>query len=106
MSYLTAIVRACDRAFPAPGDLAPRAKESRAKWQARLTDEQKADVKKWQKAHHWHPNQLRHTFAIRVRKQHGLEAAQVMIGHARADVTQIYAERNAALAVSVAQQIG
>ena len=32
---------------------------------------------------HWHPNQLRHTFATRVmRKQHGLEAAQVLLGHA------------------------
>jgi len=42
---------------------------------------------------HWHPNQLRHTFATKVRKAEGLEAAQVMLGHARADVTQVYAER-------------
>ena len=55
---------------------------------------------------HWHPNQLRHTFATRVRKQHGLEAAQVMLGHEAADTTQIYAERNMALAVAVAQKIG
>jgi integrase len=42
----------------------------------------------------WHPNQLRHNFATAVRKQHGLEAAQVLLGHSRADVTQVYAERN------------
>jgi integrase len=54
----------------------------------------------------WHPNQLRHTFATQVRKQHGLEAAQVLLGHARADVTQVYAERNEALAVAVAAKIG
>ena len=55
---------------------------------------------------HWHPNQLRHTFATEVRKQHGLEAAQVLLGHSRADVTQIYAEKNEALAVAVAAKIG
>jgi site-specific recombinase XerD len=36
---------------------------------------------------------LRHTFATRVRKEHGLEAAQVLLGHSKADTTQIYAER-------------
>ena len=36
----------------------------------------------------------------------GLEAAQVMLGHSRADVTQIYAERNEALATKVAAKIG
>lgn len=55
---------------------------------------------------HWHPNQLRHTFATQVRKQHGLEAAQVLLGHARADVTQVYAERDGALAATVAAKIG
>lgn len=54
----------------------------------------------------WHPNQLRHTFATRVRKEHGLEAAQELLGHARADVTQIYAEKNEALAAGVAATIG
>jgi integrase len=52
------------------------------------------------------PNRIRHTFATRVRHEHGLEAAQVLLGHSRADVTQIYAERNLALASEVAKQIG
>jgi integrase len=55
---------------------------------------------------HWHPNQLRHTRATEVRRQYGLEAAQVILGHAKADVTQVYAERDNALAVTVARKIG
>jgi integrase len=55
---------------------------------------------------HWHPNQLRHTFASGVRRRYGLEAAQVLLGHAKADVTQVYAERDHGLAVRVAAEIG
>jgi integrase len=55
---------------------------------------------------HWHPNQLRHGHATEVRRQFGLEAAQVALGHSAADVTQIYAERDLTLAVNVAQAIG
>jgi integrase len=55
---------------------------------------------------YWHPNQLRHLHGTEVRRRFGLEAAQVALGHAKADVTQVYAERNLTLAVQVAQQIG
>lgn len=55
---------------------------------------------------HWHPNQLRHARATDVRKCCGLEAAQVVLGHERADVTQTYAERDRPLAVKVAKEIG
>jgi integrase len=55
---------------------------------------------------HWHPSQLRHTFATEVRRVHGLEAAQVLLGHARADVTQVYAERDITLAMRVAGEMG
>lgn len=54
----------------------------------------------------WHPNQLRHLRATEARMAFGLEAAQVVLGHAKADVTQIYAERNANLAAAVALAIG
>lgn len=54
----------------------------------------------------WAPNRLRHLAATEIRKQFGLEAAQVVLGHARADVTQVYAERNTALAAHVALQVG
>ncbi|MDB5314015.1 MAG: site-specific tyrosine recombinase XerD [Gemmataceae bacterium] len=55
---------------------------------------------------HWAPNQLRHAHATEVRRRFGLEAAQVALGHERADVTQVYAERNAGLAEKVAAEIG
>ena len=106
LSYLNAIARACDRAFPAPSPLAQRADETQSEWKARLTPEQRTSLKLWQRGHRWHPNQLRHTFATKVRKAHGLEAAQVLLGHSRADVTQVYAERNEELAASVAAKIG
>ncbi len=54
----------------------------------------------------WSPNRLRHTHATEVRRRYGLEAAQVALGHSQADVTQVYAERDQALAVRVAAEIG
>jgi integrase len=54
----------------------------------------------------WAPNQLRHGVATRVRREYGLEAAQVVLGHAKADVTQVYAERDAKLAAGVMRAIG
>jgi len=66
----------------------------------------KKALKAGKKFQHWSPNQLRHSRATEVRKTHGLEAAQVVLGHARADVTQIYAEKNLALAKEIARQSG
>jgi len=54
----------------------------------------------------WAPNQLRHSAGTAVRQRFGLEAAQVVLGHSRADVTQVYAERDERLAVEVARQVG
>ncbi len=49
-------------------------------------------------------NQLRHAAATEIRKRHdGLEAAQVVLGHSKADVTQIYAERDHKLASRIIQ---
>jgi integrase len=57
-------------------------------------------------ANHWHPNQLRHTRGTEVRKVYGLEAAQVILGHAQAKVTEVYAETDATLAARVAKETG
>jgi site-specific recombinase XerD len=54
----------------------------------------------------WHPNWLRHARATEIRHAFGIEAAQVVLGHARADVTQVYAEKNLELAMRIAQQTG
>ena len=55
---------------------------------------------------YWHPNQLRHSVATAVRQRFGIEAAQVTLGHSKADVTQVYAERDFLLAKEVMQKIG
>ena len=55
---------------------------------------------------YWAPNRLRHTRATEVRRMYGLEAAQVILGHAKADVTQVYAERDSALAADIMSKIG
>ena len=54
----------------------------------------------------WSPNRLRHSVATEVRRHFGLEAVQVVLGHASADVSQIYAERDYGLAAKVMAKIG
>ncbi len=54
----------------------------------------------------WHPNQLRHSAATTIRAKFGLEAAQVILGHAKADTTEIYAEKDARLALRIAAEVG
>lgn len=41
---------------------------------------------------HWHPHMIRHRVATSVRAKHGLDGAQVVMGHASARTTEIYAE--------------
>jgi len=55
---------------------------------------------------YWHANQLRHTRATEIRRCFGLEATQAVLGHAKADVTQIYAERDQSLAAEIMRKIG
>jgi len=106
MAYGTAVDRACDKAFPPVEPLAQHPGESVSKWWARLTPEQRAEVKAWRKAHRWAPNRLRHTYATKVRRDYDLEATQVLLGHSKANMTQIYAEKNEALAATIAAKIG
>lgn len=54
----------------------------------------------------WSPNRLRHAAATEVRTKFGLEAAQIVLGHASADITQVYAERDAKKGAEVARLIG
>ena len=55
---------------------------------------------------HWHPHQLRHNRGTEVRKKYGIEAAQVALGHARADITEVYAEKNLEQARMIAKEMG
>lgn len=54
----------------------------------------------------WHPNQLRHTAATRIRAAFGLDAAQKILGHERADVSQVYADVAISVAIDVARASG
>ena len=87
-TYRRCIERACDKAFPPAEKLTPQ------------------KLKEWQKEHRWAPNRLRHTAATELRKQFGLEAAQIILGHSNADVTQIYAERDLTKATAVIREVG
>ena len=71
-----------------------------------LKPEERCDACKAAAIPHWHPHQLRHTHATEVRRRFGLEAAQAALGHSKADVTQLYAERDLALAAKVAAELG
>jgi integrase len=54
----------------------------------------------------WHPNQLRHNAATRLRKEFGVEPARIILGHATAFTTEIYAEADRAQAMEVITKVG
>ncbi len=87
-SYSRAIRNACAKAFP------PGCELDRPSFLA------------WNRKHAWAPNQLRHSMATNVRKSHGIEAAQVLLGHSEIAVTQVYAEADREKAIDVIRKIG
>lgn len=116
-SYCQAVARGCQLAFPHPEESSRKAaakakglpKEQRRKlweelkaWRA----EHRHELAGWHREHRWHPNQLRHSAATAIRQRFGLEAAQTVLGHSRADVTQVYAERDMTKAARVMAEIG
>ncbi len=105
-TYRRAIERACDLAFPPPPALARQEGETAKQWNERLTDKQREQLKLWRPANRWAPNQLRHTAGTEIRKRFGLEGAQVALGHSKANVTEIYAERDLSKAMEIARQVG
>ena len=115
-SYRRAIANACDLAFPPPAELARRrVKGNRGskdlrwedpdEWRARL-GKKWADVQKWREEHRWHPHQLRHNAATRLRKQDGLEAARVVLGQKSGAVAEIYAEIDLTKAEKIMAEVG
>lgn len=55
---------------------------------------------------HWHPNQLRHNAGTAARREGGVELAQIILGHSKADVTQVYAERDVQRAIEFVAKHG
>lgn len=110
-SYLQAIYHACDKAFPPPAPLCRKVaeygkRETLKAWKVRLTEKQHEEHKAWRKDHRWHPNQLRHNAGTYLRKEFGIEAARVVLGHKSAGVTEIYAELDRAKAEEIMGQVG
>ena len=54
----------------------------------------------------WTPNQLRHAAATRIRRELGLDAARVVLGHSSAAMTEIYAELDKEKALKVMGKLG
>jgi integrase len=89
-SYLCAVRRACDRAYPIPKD---------------IVDDPEAVVA-WRSKHRWSPNQLRHALATKVRREFDIDAAKTLLGHSQLNTTGIYAEQDRRRAIEVAKMIG
>jgi integrase len=107
-SYNRAVQYGCDRAFPPPFALARRRGETVKQWRKRLVTEDKwDDLCAWRRAHRFHVNQLRHTAATFLRHEFGLEVAQLVLGHASANITDaVYGERDHGKVIEVMRRIG
>lgn len=105
-SYRRAIEYACRRAFSLPADLQRRRGETSVTWRKRLGDRW-TEVLAWRRQHSFHPHQLRHNAATWLRREFGLEAAQLALGHSSARITDaVYAERDAAKVIEIMRRIG
>ncbi len=107
-SYRRAITRACEKAFPPPEPLAKRDDETWADHAKRISrDGMQSQLKAWKKSHHWHPHQLRHNAATALRREFGLEAAQLILGHSSAQITDaVYADRDQEKILKIVQKTG
>lgn len=106
-TYYRAIEYACEAAFPPPPPLGRKPGETRAQWRARQTPATRKELKAWRKAHTFTPYQLRHSAATLIRRDFGLEAAQLVLGHASATITDaVYAERDAGKVTAVMMEVG
>jgi integrase len=105
-SYRRAVANACELAFEPPSPLGRVEGESVRAWKLRLTPEQLAELRQWNRAHIWHPHQLRHSAATEIRRRFGIEAAQNVLGHATLSATEIYAEKSDEAARRIAAAMG
>ena len=53
----------------------------------------------------WHPNQLRHNAATRLRREFGLDVARAVLGHSSPVVTEVYAELDWAKAAEAMERV-
>jgi integrase len=114
-AYGHAVRAACRQAFPHPvvADFLDRiAATPRGQRRAlrgelnRWKVEHRAEVQEWDRKHAWHPHQLRHGVATRLRKEFGVDIARIILGHTSPIVTEIYAELDREKALAVVGKIG
>jgi len=91
-SYRTAITRAIDEVSKRPPDF--------------LSDDEGEALAAWVESIRWTPHRIRHSYATRVRKAFGLDAARAALGHSRPSVTLDYAELDMEKAAAAARSIG
>ena len=111
-AYTNAIKRGCELAVGMPDRLRKPDKwltdqgligEARQRMRRVLLDEAAA----WRRENCWSPNQLRHSFATRVRRLLGsLEAVRTTLGHSTIEMSEVYAERDLEAAREVVKRIG
>lgn len=87
-SYEHSIHRGSDKAFPPPEGVT------------------EGEIKAWRKQHRWSPNQLRHSAATFLRKEFGIDAARVVLGHASPAITEVYAELDHTKAAEIMLKVG
>jgi integrase len=108
-AYYHAIRTGCAKAFPHPDYAELRASATTKELRAKLKEwcrEHHDELRQWGREHSWHPNQLRHNAATRLRKEFGLDVARVILGHSSPVVTEVYAEVDRATAMAVIAKIG
>jgi site-specific recombinase XerD len=54
----------------------------------------------------WSPNQLRHNAATRLRREHGIDMARIILGHSNLRTTEVYAEADRERAIGIMAKIG
>jgi integrase len=54
----------------------------------------------------WHPHQLRHNAATRLRREFGLDVARPVLGHSSPVITEVYAELDQTKASEAMARIG
>ncbi|MEI8371268.1 MAG: site-specific integrase [Planctomycetota bacterium] len=104
-SYSRAIRRACERAAGMPSNLIEVPRRLKGTERAAAI----AAAKAWRREHkgcYWHPHQLRHNAATKIRATYGIEVARIILGHARMSATEIYAERDLVAAAQAIAAMG
>jgi len=114
-AYDHAIAKACEKAFGMPDEIRePRTKEAvEGEAKLSLAERQRRKLERQQKRSEWRaqwvwsPNQLRHNAATELRRKHGIDVAQTILGHRiGSSITEIYAEANVSKAKGVMAKIG